>query len=168
MAHNIATRLSQGLTVIVDLPLYQLSLASFAAAVASHTTYFCHSDRDLIAKEIFLVAVFSPLVIQSLFQFYLNLPFWSCVELTSTIYGSFLVGMWSSMIVYRIWFHPLRNLPGPFWAKITKFWIPYTHWRTDWHFQLVMLDLHKKYGDIVRVGKFECYTQLPVFIKDID
>ncbi|KAH0615346.1 uncharacterized protein H6S33_000982 [Morchella sextelata] len=152
MASNIAIRLSRGLTVLADLPLYQLSLISFTTAVTSHITYFCHSERDLIAKQIFLVAIFAPLAVQSLFQFHLKLPFWSCVELTSTIYGSFLLGMWSSMVVYRIWFHPLRNFPGPFWAKVTKFWIPYTHWKTNWQYHLVMLELHKKYGDIVRIG----------------
>lgn len=156
MASNIVIRLSQGLTVLADLPLYQLSLLSFTTAVTSHITYFCHSERDLIAKQIFLVAIFAPLAFQSLFQFHLKLPFWSCVQLTSTIYGSFLLGMWSSMVVYRIWFHPLRNFPGPFWAKVTKLWIPYTHWRTNWQYHLVMLELHKKYGDIVRIGKSGC------------
>ena len=36
--------------------------------------------------------------------------------------STFLVSLWTNMLVYRGFFHPLKNFPGPFGAKFSKFW----------------------------------------------
>ena len=43
-----------------------------------------------------------------------------------------------------------RDIPGPFLAKFTDYWRLRTVWRRDSHD--VYLALHKKYGDLVRIG----------------
>ncbi|KAG9671142.1 flavonoid 3',5'-hydroxylase, partial [Aureobasidium melanogenum] len=64
-----------------------------------------------------------------------------------------LVGYIFARIVYQIvhyrWFHPLSKFPGPFWASVTRLWIAYHNLKEDEH--LVCLELHKKYGPIIRV-----------------
>lgn len=41
----------------------------------------------------------------------------SRIHLTGTSSGGFLLGPAASLLAYRIWFHPLRHLPGPILGK---------------------------------------------------
>ncbi|KAJ6263737.1 Cytochrome P450 monooxygenase apf7 [Drechslerella dactyloides] len=52
--------------------------------------------------------------------------------------------------VYRIWFHPLADIPGPFLAKLTDFYGGYMASKGINHYHLY--ELHKKYGVAVRYG----------------
>ncbi|KAI0812259.1 cytochrome P450 [Irpex lacteus] len=66
---------------------------------------------------------------------------------------------WTSIIVFTILyrlspFHPLASYPGPFAARISKFWAAYnTFTRGDMH--RTLRALHEKYGEVVRVGPNE-------------
>lgn len=45
----------------------------------------------------------------------------------------------ASVVVYRLYFHPLAKYPGPFWAKLSSFpsfWHALRHDRHLWLFQL--------------------------------
>jgi len=44
----------------------------------------------------------------------------------------------------------LRHIPGPFWANFTN--LPRIWWVKSGRSQEIHLELHKKYGDIVRFG----------------
>ena len=57
------------------------------------------------------------------------------------------------LIVYRIAFHPLRNIPGPFLAKLTGHWRNDRTWRGTWHDDI--LQLHERYGRVVRIAPNE-------------
>ena len=52
--------------------------------------------------------------------------------------------------VYRLFFHPLANVPGPWLARITKWWLvlQVRKGRSN----IFMPELHKKYGRIVRIA----------------
>jgi cytochrome P450 len=55
-----------------------------------------------------------------------------------------------TLVVYRLYFHPLAKYPGPFLAKITD-------WNTAWHAlkgdrYLDLYYAHEKYGPVVRVA----------------
>lgn len=66
----------------------------------------------------------------------------------------FNTGLLLSIGVYRLFFHRLRRFPGPFAAKLTKFHAAYHAGKTaQLHRERVAL--HKKYGDVVRVGPRE-------------
>jgi hypothetical protein len=53
---------------------------------------------------------------------------------------SYLIGT----VIYRLWFHPLAQYPGPFWARITA--IPaWWHTRNQYR-HLWLLSLQEKYG----------------------
>jgi hypothetical protein len=76
----------------------------------------------------------------------------SSLAMTLYIAASFHVGLFSSMVIYRLFFHRLRKFPGPFGAKITRFYPVYLSAKK----QQYILDLqgfHRKYGDVVRTGK---------------
>jgi hypothetical protein len=85
-----------------------------------------------------------------------------------------------SVVSYRLSpFHPLARYPGPVLAKISKLWFVSTHgcmpecsalmirlfkahlgWQGKQHVHY--RNLHKKYGDVVRVGASSSTTRTPV------
>ncbi|CAK7204871.1 hypothetical protein SEUCBS139899_007633 [Sporothrix eucalyptigena] len=67
---------------------------------------------------------------------------------------SVLAGIYGSMLVYRAAFHRLSRFPGPFGARLSNLWITgKSIGKQDKY--LVIEDLHKKYGDVVRIGPSE-------------
>ncbi|KIV94857.1 hypothetical protein PV10_02581 [Exophiala mesophila] len=72
---------------------------------------------------------------------------------------------WILICLKRLFFSPLRNVPGPVYAKVTHLWLKkqvlsgrrlhYIH------------DLHKKYGPIVQIGPNEIDVSDPQMFKDV-
>lgn len=71
--------------------------------------------------------------------------------LTSNV--SFFAALGSSIVVYRLFLHPLRTYPGPVLGKLSKFHFSYICGTGNSHRYLE--SLHHKYGDIVRYGPNE-------------
>lgn len=65
---------------------------------------------------------------------------------------SFVVGMFGSILLYRAFFHRLHRFPGPFAAKLSRLYAMGNAMRNLQAFKDTD-ELHKKYGDFVRVGK---------------
>ncbi|RMZ85803.1 hypothetical protein DV737_g386, partial [Chaetothyriales sp. CBS 132003] len=70
-----------------------------------------------------------------------------------------------SQVVYNAFFHPLSKYPGPFFHKISR--IPYFYKHINGTLPFDMLDLHRKYGDIVRIAPDELAFSHPDAWKDI-
>lgn len=72
------------------------------------------------------------------------------------MYSTFWSTLISSILVYRVspW-HPLAQYPGPLICKLTKFYLAFLSLRGKQH--LYYSQLHKKYGDIVRIGTYINY-----------
>ncbi|KAK0702300.1 cytochrome P450 [Lasiosphaeris hirsuta] len=60
---------------------------------------------------------------------------------------------------------PLRTFPGPFLAGWTNLWRLYTAW--SGRYPLKMLELHKKYGPVVRIGPNTLVLDYPELIRVI-
>ncbi|CEO60507.1 hypothetical protein PMG11_05132 [Penicillium brasilianum] len=79
------------------------------------------------------------------------------------VIAGYLIALYSSIIIYRVYFHRLSHFPGPKWARVTKIWHA---WKSR-HRQnfLVLSELHRQYGDFVRTGPGEITVFHPgVFI----
>lgn len=64
-----------------------------------------------------------------------------------------------SYIVYQRYYHPLAKIPGPFWASVTRLWLLQESWTLQRH--RMEMELHKKYGKIVRISPNEvCISDL--------
>lgn len=59
----------------------------------------------------------------------------------------------------------LRTIPGPWMASVTKLWIA-SKQRTNQR-QAVDIDLHRKYGSVVRVGPREVMFSSPLSFRKI-
>lgn len=58
-----------------------------------------------------------------------------------------------SRVVYNLFYHPLREYPGPLLWRISR--LPYVHRALKGDLAYHMLDIHKKYGPVVRVAPNE-------------
>ncbi|EKG20298.1 Cytochrome P450 [Macrophomina phaseolina MS6] len=58
------------------------------------------------------------------------------------------------MAVYRVFFHRLRHFPGPFGAKLSRFYSAYLAGK-DIKYYKEIEKMHRKYGDFVRTGPRE-------------
>ena len=63
----------------------------------------------------------------------------------------FLIGLVASMVVYRGFFHRLCRFPGPFLARISKFYTVTTAAKSIQQ-HVNYSELHAQCGDFVRVG----------------
>jgi hypothetical protein len=55
--------------------------------------------------------------------------------------------------IYQTFFHPLSHLPGPTSARYFGSWRNKRYWRGSWHDDV--LELHRKYGRVVRIAPNE-------------
>ena len=76
----------------------------------------------------------------------------STTQAVVKVFGLFWSTLTTSIFVYRVspW-HPLAKYPGPLICKLTKFHMAY--FALGGKQFLYYSDLHKKYGDVVRVGR---------------
>lgn len=146
------SRMDNLLERTINLPLSQLSALSISLAVASHFVLFSRPELDSWFRIFFCSLFVSPVTLFFIFYSYCKRSFAISLLLMITIYWSFLLGLTASILVYRIWLHPLRNMPGPFWAKTSNWWVVYQQWRTGLRFHQYSQELHKRYGDILRIG----------------
>ena len=82
------------------------------------------------------------------------------IQLNNRVYGSninslvsiicYSISLFSSIIVYRLYFHRLRHFPGPKLAAASKLWHVWQCRDSQNH--LVLESLRQKYGSFVRTG----------------
>ncbi|KAI3336999.1 cytochrome P450 family protein [Xylariaceae sp. AK1471] len=67
--------------------------------------------------------------------------------------------------IYQCVLSPLAAFPGPLAAKLAKSWRSYSHYRGNFHRDLV--DLHERYGPVVRIGPNELSVGDPEAFRKI-
>lgn len=141
-------------------------LAAAAAGVAAHVGYFNRGEHHLYGVR-YLQAFATVCITATLLQVRVaEVPVPTAIIETATIAGVFLAGLYASLLTYRLFLNPLNKFPGPFMTRITNYW--YTskvagHARA----QDVMLDLHEKYGEFVRIGSCDLSITHPEGVKTI-
>ena len=131
--------------------LLVLSLASAFLGIASHLTYFI-SARHLFhhCTLIFFCFLLTPIASLIVFIRFAHYPLQDALSIVGVIWWSFTGALWLSMSVYRAFFHRLGGYPGPFLARLTQLWRVWKNLRGE-HYR-VLDELHRKYGEYVRVG----------------
>lgn len=85
--------------------------------------------------------------------------------LSVEILGTLTVAYALSWIIYVRFLHPLRHIPGPFWASITRLWMVYRIRQGD--MEVVQRKLHAQYGPLVRIAPDEVACADPDAIRKI-
>ncbi|KAK6351316.1 hypothetical protein TWF718_004480 [Orbilia javanica] len=94
-----------------------------------------------------------------------SIPFEYAIEypLLSLLFSFLACGI--ALAIYRLFFSPLSSIPGPKLAAASGLWILYYDYkdqRTD-----TIMDLHLKYGPVVRLGPNEVSFTSTSAVKDI-
>lgn len=127
-----------------------IPVAAAATGAASHLLYFHHGEHHLypvvylkILASLFMVSIIA-------LTHYGHLPVKESFNLTSSVTGYFLAGLYTSLLVYRAFLNPLNKFPGPYFARFSKFYFVFVCAKLDANKQL--LRMHEKYGKLVRFG----------------
>ncbi|KAJ5718661.1 benzoate 4-monooxygenase cytochrome P450 [Penicillium malachiteum] len=72
-----------------------------------------------------------------------------------------------SIVIYRLYFHPLSHIPGPALAKITHLYEWYYDLYLGGQFTFQLHNLHKKYGPIIRINPDDIHINDPYFFDQI-
>ena len=124
-------------------------LVAAVVGVAAHLGYFIHGWRDPKALHIIvshLLAGFALFVTTVSMSGFLH-----GIRNSVLVSSSYLASLFLSILVYRLFFHPLCRFPGPFAAKATKLYSLWMCRNEKQHEEAFAL--HQKYGDFVRTGK---------------
>jgi hypothetical protein len=140
------------------LALIQSPLSYLWATVAGivfHLALLRYGEWDLCAAK--LIAAFVTVQLGLLGFLTTYAPSYTALPYTvlhvSTLGICFLVGTYSSILVYRGFFHRLRKFPGPFWARLSTFYATRLSYRSKLHLYEEVQALHRQYGDFVRLGR---------------
>ncbi len=89
--------------------------------------------------------------------------FWSALSVAWLTVSCAVISLLANILIYRAFFHPLNNFPGPFGAKLSKFWALRQVVKSKFRWYQVSQKLHEQYGDYVRIGKELQISALEIF-----
>ncbi|KAK0747207.1 cytochrome P450 [Schizothecium vesticola] len=121
-------------------------LAGATTGFLSHTLYFVRGYHDTSILSILLIH----------FASYTSLTIFFGLIPATLLSTSYLVALFTSISLYRLFFHPLRHFPGPLPAKLTKLYGPYLARNGQLHIE--QNKLFSKYGNIIRVAPNELFV----------
>ncbi|KAI0109866.1 cytochrome P450 [Daldinia grandis] len=127
-------------------------LGTAALGVFSHFAIFIRGEWHMQAPTLFKIYSFLAFVVFFVEQ-RLGADISTGFKITSLIASSYATALFTSIVIYRKFFHRLRHFPGPWLAGATKFWHVW-QCRTGKNF-LVIEELRKKYGPVIRTGPEE-------------
>ena len=78
------------------------------------------------------------------------------IRLCSLVFGSYIISLFSSIVIYRLFFHRLRDFSGPRLAAVSKLWHIFKCGHGK-NFR-ILEDTHRQYGQVVRTGKLSCFS----------
>ncbi|KAL5339970.1 cytochrome P450 [Aspergillus crustosus] len=125
------------------------ALIGAVMGLGAHHGLFIHGEWHIQAPSILVshLVAFSSLII-------LCESWWQVI-------GGYILALFSSILIYRIFFHRLKHFPGPFLASTTKIWHVWKARKSKNHFFLK--EMQEEYGDFVRTGP----SEITVFHPDI-
>jgi hypothetical protein len=113
------------------------------SAIALHEVVLRRHEVDHLALPIIVTSCVA----------YWTLVYYVGAAYATALAASFWAPLWLYIAAYRAYFHPLREYPGPFAARLSKWWTIKQTYDTNLHFHRVQQQLQRKYGDYVRTGK---------------
>ena len=80
-----------------------------------------------------------------------NYEYRDAIKIAASVEGVWLLGVYSSMFLWRAFVNPLNKFKGPFMARMLDLWWSFKI-GPESHAFLKNGELHKKYGKFVRIG----------------
>ncbi|KAI1274542.1 cytochrome P450 [Xylaria sp. FL0933] len=142
-----------------------IPVAALTAGVVSHLGYFRIGEHHLYSSLYALASISAFVLSIVVHTFLFELSTRDAALRTFSIATSYFTGLYSSLIIYRLFFHPLREFPGPLGCKVSSAWFATYLTRLDAFNQLTKL--HKEHGNFVRVGSNDLSIAHPKAVQAI-
>ncbi|ROW07794.1 hypothetical protein VMCG_03516 [Cytospora schulzeri] len=126
-------------------------ILSLVFGVSLHAFVLRHGEWDLAVPKLLATAGAAPLVLALGLLLRTETDPWSAVKTSSSLVATSILGIYLSMLVYRVALHRLNRFPGPFLARVSNFYFASLTLKSRQEF-LELHKLHKRYGDVVRIG----------------
>ncbi|KAF7186007.1 Cytochrome P450 monooxygenase [Pseudocercospora fuligena] len=125
-------------------------LIAGAAGIASHLFYFRIGEHHMLGAVYLQLFVLTCVGGTIALARALDASTYDALRAIIALASCWLLGLYSSLIVYRGFFHPLNHFPGPWQAKIGDLWL--SSRLTGLNAYSVLHSLHQEYGRYVRIG----------------
>ncbi|KAI8935075.1 hypothetical protein NX059_007670 [Plenodomus lindquistii] len=140
-------------------------ILAFLSGVSAHLALFIRGEWHMSTPQIVVAHSLIASTLVYLLADSINAIPLALLEV-SELAMLYFIGLFTSMTIYRLFFHPISHFPGPKLAAVTKFWHVY-HIRDSRNF-LFLQRLHHKYGTFVRTGPNEISIFHPAAIQLLD
>ena len=117
----------------------------------SHILYFVRGEHHQHTLLFLQIIFYGFLPLSFTFALLLQIHYAQAMQLGGMLIGSYLTGLWLSMLIYRSLFHRLKSFPGPRLATLSKFYQLFSGLRLDAFRR--SHEAHQKYGNFVRTGR---------------
>ncbi|KAL3476071.1 cytochrome P450 [Aspergillus californicus] len=135
------------------------------AGVFSHLVYFKRGEHHLHGT-LYVKLLFTTITAGTATLSYTQGIAWTtALSTVSQLFGIYLLGLYSSVLVYRLFLHPLRKFPGPFGARFSTVWLT-TQLRNN-NLHTTLLEYHQRYGMFVRIGSSDLSILHPKAIEAV-
>jgi tryprostatin B 6-hydroxylase len=136
----------------------RLQAIFFFFGTVLHILLFSRGEWDRHAPRVVAAYIFLCITIFTAFVFSTNSSFVQCIVGTYNTSLALTSGLFTSIVTYRLLFHPLRSFPAPLAARISSFWVFRENW-PDLRFYVKLRKLHDHYGDFVRISKSKSHCR---------
>jgi tryprostatin B 6-hydroxylase len=134
----------------MTLPNTIAAVSALALGVSTHLGYFIRGEHHLYGTTYIQTLATAYLATVVLILRLQEVSIVNAVTEATVLLFCYLTGLYSSLTIYRVFFHPLRNFPGPLGNKVGNLWFSFQLGKADACKKV--FELHEKYGDFVRVG----------------
>lgn len=131
--------------------------AAFCLGVLSHVAVFNRGEWDVAAARLCVFVISSQaLGTVGLLRYFpeeYNSPS-IAIKSVAGIISFWIIGIFTSILVYRAFFHRLNSFPGPYLARLSNLY-PTALEAGRLQLYREVQSLHKQYGDFVRLGQYQ-------------
>lgn len=145
-------------------PTSYTPLIALTAGVASHLFFFKIGERHLYPLRYIQAFILTCAITTVAVSHYGNVPAADAARSTALSSVLFLTGLYTSVIIYRLFFNPLNKIPGPYWARLSRFNLV-SRVAAKMNCYKELTELHQKYGKFVRIGPNELSVTEPEAVE---
>ncbi|KAM7185435.1 cytochrome P450 [Naviculisporaceae sp. PSN 640] len=140
-------------------------VVAFVSGVTSHLAFFRIGEHHLHGRTYILTAIAIFIFSVSAQSYLFEIPFSLATSNSKYFSIWYFTGLYSSLMIFRVFFHPLRNFPGPLGCKISSAWFATYLGKQDSFHQLEKL--HQRYGKFLRIGSNDLSITHPQAVQAI-
>lgn len=124
--------------------------AALVLGTASYWGFFNRGEHFLYPQkylQVFCITILAGAIFLSQST---QVAFTTALSQASALGAVFLFAVYANCAIYRLFLNPLNKIPGPYFARLTKFDFVFRNRKLNSHH--VMKRLHDQYGPFLRVG----------------